>query len=116
MIGCASQRTAGGGCPTRDEHISDVAVPFSERAATWGPYTERYAIARGAGDRPCERAPCFAARVFGGDRRSPYHAAPFRLVEGLGMGSRQYNVAVVGATGIVGAEFLKIVAERRFPL
>ena len=32
------------------------------------------------------------------------------------MGSRQYNVAVVGATGIVGAEFLKIVAERRFPL
>jgi aspartate-semialdehyde dehydrogenase len=30
--------------------------------------------------------------------------------------SKQYNVAVVGATGIVGAEFLKIAAERRFPL
>lgn len=27
-----------------------------------------------------------------------------------------YNVAVVGATGAVGTEFLKIVAERRFPL
>jgi aspartate-semialdehyde dehydrogenase len=33
------------------------------------------------------------------------------------MGSaKQYNVAVVGATGIVGAEFLKIAAERNFPL
>lgn len=30
--------------------------------------------------------------------------------------SRQYNVAVVGATGVVGREFLKIAAERRFPL
>ncbi len=30
--------------------------------------------------------------------------------------SKQYNVAVVGATGIVGTEFLKIAAERRFPL
>ncbi len=27
-----------------------------------------------------------------------------------------YNIAVVGATGAVGTEFLKIVAERRFPL
>ena len=27
-----------------------------------------------------------------------------------------YNVAVVGATGVVGAEFLRVVAERRFPL
>jgi aspartate-semialdehyde dehydrogenase len=27
-----------------------------------------------------------------------------------------YNVAVVGATGVVGLEFLKIAAERRFPL
>jgi aspartate-semialdehyde dehydrogenase len=30
--------------------------------------------------------------------------------------SKQYNVAVVGATGVVGLEFLKIVAERSFPL
>ncbi len=30
--------------------------------------------------------------------------------------SKQYNVAVVGATGVVGLEFLKIVAERGFPL
>jgi len=30
--------------------------------------------------------------------------------------AKQYNVAVVGATGVVGREFLKIVAERRFPL
>lgn len=30
--------------------------------------------------------------------------------------SKQYNVAVVGATGIVGTEFLKVAAERRFPL
>ncbi len=29
---------------------------------------------------------------------------------------KQYNVAVVGATGVVGLEFLKIAAERRFPL
>jgi aspartate-semialdehyde dehydrogenase len=29
---------------------------------------------------------------------------------------KQYNVAVVGATGIVGLEFLKIAAERRFPI
>jgi len=32
------------------------------------------------------------------------------------MGSKQYNIAVVGATGAVGTEFLKVVAERRFPL
>jgi len=30
--------------------------------------------------------------------------------------SKRYNVAVVGATGIVGGEFLKIAAERAFPL
>jgi len=30
--------------------------------------------------------------------------------------SKRYNVAVVGATGIVGGEFLKIAAERGFPL
>lgn len=30
--------------------------------------------------------------------------------------SKQYNVAVVGATGVVGLEFLKIAAERRFPV
>jgi aspartate-semialdehyde dehydrogenase len=30
--------------------------------------------------------------------------------------SKRYNVAVVGATGIVGAEFLKIAAERAFPV
>jgi aspartate-semialdehyde dehydrogenase len=30
--------------------------------------------------------------------------------------SKLYNVAVVGATGIVGTEFLRIVAERAFPL
>jgi aspartate-semialdehyde dehydrogenase len=30
--------------------------------------------------------------------------------------SKLYNVAVVGATGIVGAEFLKVAAERSFPL
>lgn len=29
---------------------------------------------------------------------------------------KQYNVAVVGATGVVGQEFLKIAAERGFPL
>jgi aspartate-semialdehyde dehydrogenase len=29
---------------------------------------------------------------------------------------KQYNVAVIGATGVVGLEFLKIAAERRFPL
>ena len=29
---------------------------------------------------------------------------------------KQYNVAVVGATGVVGLEFLKIAAERRFPV
>jgi aspartate-semialdehyde dehydrogenase len=29
---------------------------------------------------------------------------------------KQFNVAVVGATGVVGLEFLKIAAERRFPL
>ncbi len=34
----------------------------------------------------------------------------------MGRQGKQYNVAVVGATGIVGAEFLKIVAERHFPL
>ena len=34
----------------------------------------------------------------------------------MGQQGKQYNVAVVGATGIVGAEFLKIAAERRFPL
>jgi aspartate-semialdehyde dehydrogenase len=30
--------------------------------------------------------------------------------------SKSYNVAVVGATGIVGEEFLRILAKRRFPL
>jgi aspartate-semialdehyde dehydrogenase len=30
--------------------------------------------------------------------------------------AKQYNVAVIGATGVVGAEFLKILAERRFPV
>ncbi len=30
--------------------------------------------------------------------------------------AKQYNVAVVGATGVVGKEFLKIAAERQFPL
>jgi len=29
---------------------------------------------------------------------------------------KQYNVAIVGATGVVGQEFLRIVAQRRFPL
>ncbi len=29
---------------------------------------------------------------------------------------KQFNVAVVGSTGIVGLEFLKIAAERRFPI
>jgi aspartate-semialdehyde dehydrogenase len=29
---------------------------------------------------------------------------------------KEYNVAVVGATGVVGLEFLKIAAERRFPV
>ncbi len=29
---------------------------------------------------------------------------------------KQYNVAVVGAAGVVGLEFLKIAAERRFPI
>lgn len=29
---------------------------------------------------------------------------------------KQYNVAVVGATGVVGLEFLKIAEERRFPI
>lgn len=29
---------------------------------------------------------------------------------------KQYNVAVVGATGVVGLEFLKIAAERQFPI
>jgi aspartate-semialdehyde dehydrogenase len=29
---------------------------------------------------------------------------------------KRYNVAVVGATGVVGIEFLKIAAERRFPI
>ena len=29
---------------------------------------------------------------------------------------KQYNVAVIGATGVVGLEFLKIAAERRFPI
>lgn len=32
------------------------------------------------------------------------------------MSNKLYNIAVVGATGAVGTEFLKIVAERRFPL
>lgn len=32
------------------------------------------------------------------------------------MPAKQYNVAVVGATGVVGLEFLKIAAERRFPI
>lgn len=32
------------------------------------------------------------------------------------MAGKQFNVAVVGATGVVGLEFLKIAAERRFPL
>ena len=30
--------------------------------------------------------------------------------------SKQYNVAVVGATGLVGQEFLKIALQRRFPI
>ena len=30
--------------------------------------------------------------------------------------TKQYNVAVVGAAGVVGLEFLKIAAERRFPV
>ena len=30
--------------------------------------------------------------------------------------SKQYNVAVVGATGLVGQEFLKIAMQRRFPI
>ncbi|MBF6600538.1 MAG: aspartate-semialdehyde dehydrogenase [Dehalococcoidia bacterium] len=34
----------------------------------------------------------------------------------MGQRGKQYNVAVVGATGIVGAEFLKIASERSFPL
>ena len=34
----------------------------------------------------------------------------------MGQQGKQYNVAVVGATGIVGAEFLKIAAQRSFPL
>ena len=29
---------------------------------------------------------------------------------------KQYNVAVVGATGIVGQEFIKILEERNFPM
>lgn len=32
------------------------------------------------------------------------------------MPGKQYNVAVVGATGVVGLEFLKIAAERNFPV
>ncbi|HEU4758645.1 MAG TPA: aspartate-semialdehyde dehydrogenase, partial [Dehalococcoidia bacterium] len=30
--------------------------------------------------------------------------------------SKLYNVAVVGATGLVGQEFLKIALQRRFPI
>src|SRR3972149_3210621 len=30
--------------------------------------------------------------------------------------AKSYNVAVVGATGVVGQEFLRILAQRRFPL
>ena len=30
--------------------------------------------------------------------------------------SKAYNVAVVGATGLVGQEFLKIALQRRFPI
>ena len=30
--------------------------------------------------------------------------------------AKLYNVAVVGATGLVGHEFLKIAAERHFPI
>ena len=30
--------------------------------------------------------------------------------------TRAYNIAVVGATGIVGEEFLKILSKRQFPL
>ncbi|HXF51486.1 MAG TPA: aspartate-semialdehyde dehydrogenase, partial [Dehalococcoidia bacterium] len=33
-----------------------------------------------------------------------------------GNGSRSFNVAVVGATGIVGQEFLRILVQRRFPV
>ena len=29
---------------------------------------------------------------------------------------KSYNVAIVGATGAVGHEFLKILAERNFPI
>ncbi len=32
------------------------------------------------------------------------------------MSKREYNVAIVGATGMVGAEFLKILEERNFPV
>ncbi|HEY8489959.1 MAG TPA: aspartate-semialdehyde dehydrogenase [Dehalococcoidia bacterium] len=34
----------------------------------------------------------------------------------MGSGGRTYSVAVVGATGVVGREFLRILEERRFPL
>ncbi|MCH8921343.1 MAG: aspartate-semialdehyde dehydrogenase, partial [Chloroflexi bacterium] len=30
--------------------------------------------------------------------------------------AKEYNVAVVGATGLVGQEFLKLVLERGFPI
>ncbi len=38
------------------------------------------------------------------------------LVERMSAMTKQYNVAVVGATGLVGQEFLKIAAEREFPV
>jgi aspartate-semialdehyde dehydrogenase len=31
-------------------------------------------------------------------------------------GNKQYNIALVGATGVVGLEFIKILLERRFPV
>ena len=31
-------------------------------------------------------------------------------------GNKRYNIACVGATGVVGVEFIKILLERRFPV
>jgi hypothetical protein len=31
-------------------------------------------------------------------------------------GRKRYNVALVGAPGVVGQEFIKVLLERRFPL
>ena len=43
----------------------------------------------------------------------PLHS---KRIEGVQRGCPLYNVAVVGATGLVGQEFLKIAAQRRFPI